>query len=198
MTKTPKPIEPVEPGESGNAEVDAFLRQVQQGWILNPQLMALYAQVPQGVLGWRRMVEGLVDTIGPIAWEIVAHRAAVITGTAYETTHPDLDVRGEIETLLPAIRSIELEAEALSRRHYLVASLAEGVARHEVEAELFQKASNEFETRELVGLCMAAALAHVAQLVSNTLGVSPAFRADTLQEPDCHKARVEAPQQEGS
>ena len=60
------PIQPVKPGESGEADVDAFLRETEQGWILNPRLVGLYAHVPPGLVGWRRMVEGLVDTIGPV------------------------------------------------------------------------------------------------------------------------------------
>ncbi len=67
----------------------------------------------------------------------------------------------------------EIDAATLSRRQYLAAALAEGVARHEVEPELFQEVKAAYATHELVGLCMASSLAHVAQLVSETLGVSP-------------------------
>ena len=62
------PIEPLKPGESGDAEVDAFLRQTEQGWILNPQLVALYARVPQGLLGWRRMVASTTCRGSPMVW----------------------------------------------------------------------------------------------------------------------------------
>ena len=167
------PIEPLKPGESGNAEVDDFLHQAQEGWILNPQLLALYARVPQGLLGWRRMVEGIVDTIGPVTWEIIAHRTAAVTGSAYQTTHADPEVRREVEALRPAICGTEIDAAALDKRQYLAAALAEGVARHEVEPELFHEVGNAYTTPELVGLCMASSLTHVAQLVSDTLGVSP-------------------------
>ena len=167
------PIEPLEPGESPDSDVDAFLGDAQQGWILNPKLMALYARVPEGLKGWRRMVDGLVDTIGPVTWEVVAHRTAAVTGNRYETTHADETVRKEIAALRPAVCASELDAAALSKRHYLAAALAEGVARHEVPPELFRKVQDEYSTSELVGLCMAASLAHVAQLVSDALGVSP-------------------------
>ncbi len=167
------PIEPLKPGESGDAEVDAFLQQTEQGWILNPQLVALYARVPQGLLGWRRMVEGLVDAIGPVTWELIAHRTAAVTGSVYETTHADPEVRREAEALRPAVCGAEIDATALSKRQYLAAALAEGVARHEVEPEIFQEVKDAYATHEVVGLCMASSLAHVAQLVSATRGVSP-------------------------
>lgn len=167
------PIEPLRPDECPDTDVRAFLQGAQQGWILDPKLMGLYARVPEGLKGWRRMVEGLVDTIGPVTWEVIAHRTAAVTGNAYETTHADETVRKEVAALRAAVCGAELDAAALSRRHYLAAALAEGVARHEVPPELFQEAQDEFATDELVGLCMAASLAHVVQLVSDTLGVSP-------------------------
>jgi hypothetical protein len=167
------PIEPLRPEECLDPDVQAFLQGTQQGWILNPKLMGLYARVPEGLKGWRRMVEGLVDTIGPVTWEVIAHRTAAVTGNVYETTHADETVRKEVAALRAEVCSAELDAAALGRRHYLAAALAEGVARHEVSPELFQELQDEFATDELVGLCMAASLAHVAQLVSDTLGVSP-------------------------
>ncbi len=171
--KNAMPVQPLEAGETGGPEVDEFLRGTQKGWILDPQLMAIYAHVPPGLLGWRRMIEGLVETIGPVTWEIIAHRTAAVTGSGYETTHADAAVRRTVESLRKALRGKEIDAAALDKRQYLAAALAEGVARHDVEKELFQEVKDSFTTGELVGLCMAASLAHVAQLVSDTLGVSP-------------------------
>ncbi len=175
---TTYPIEAVEAGNSADALVDAFLADAEKGWILNPNLMSRVAHVPHGLLGWRRMVEGVVGEIGPVMWEVIAHRTAVVTGIAYETTHADATVRREVDAMRPALRRDPIDAAALTRRHHLAAALAEGVARHEVEAELFRALKAEFTTREQVGLCMAAALAHAAQLISDTLGVSPEATAD--------------------
>ena len=168
-----RPIEPLAAGQSGDDEVDAFLQSVEQGWILNPALVGLYARVPEGLKGWRRMVEGLVETLGPVTWEVVAHRTAAVTGVQYETTHSDKAVREEVAKLVPALQEDEVDASRLSTRHCLAAALAQGVAHHEVTPELFHEVKTAFTTPELVALCMSSSLTHVAQLVANTLGVSP-------------------------
>jgi hypothetical protein len=167
------PVEPVQVGDSGDEEIDAFLRDAQRGWILNPALAALYAHVPEGLRGWRRMVEGIVEEIGPLTWELIAHRTAVVTGNVYETTCSDEAVRKQVEALRPAVCEPALDAAALGKRLYLAAALADEIARHEVSPELFQDVKDEYGTSEVVGLCMAASLAHVSQLVSDVLGVSP-------------------------
>ncbi len=176
------PIEPLQPEDCSNPHIQAFLRDAKRGWVLSPKLVGLFARVPEGLEGWRRMVDGLVEVIGPVTWEVIAHRTASVTGSSYETTHADERVRKEVAGLRQAVCSPELNAAGLSRRHFLAAALAEGVARHEVAPELFEQARGEFATHELVGLCMAASLAHAVGLVSDMLGVSPEAATQTVEK----------------
>ena len=167
------PIAPLRAGESGDAETDAFLRASQQGWIQAAELVGVFARVPDGFRGWRRLVEGTAAAIGPLLWELVAHRTAAVTGSAYETSQPDESVRKQVEALRPAISAPELDADALGKREFLAVALADGIARHDVNAELFAELKQEFDTKELVALCIAASLTHVSQLISDALGVGP-------------------------
>lgn len=172
-TERLRPIAALQPGESGEAETDAFLRDTQRGWHQDPDLVGMFARVPEGLRGWRRLVEGTVVAIGPVAWELVAHRTAAVTGSAYRTTQGDASVRKQVEALRPAITASEVETGALGKREQLTVALADGVARHEVSAELFQELKEEYEPGELVALCMAASLTHVSHLVSDALGLGP-------------------------
>ena len=74
-------------------------------------------------------------------------------------THRTAAVRSEVEPIDWAVFEPEVNPEPLTRRQYLAVLLSDGMARHDVPDDLWKKLKGEFSDQELVGLCMAAAIA---------------------------------------
>ncbi len=180
MSDTSRTVSPLRAGESGDPEIDAFLRDSERGWLQDPRLVSVFARVPEGLRGWRRLVEATVAAVGPVAWELVAHRTAAVTGSDYRTSQPDESVGERVDSLCPALAAPHIQTDGLSKREALAVSLADAVARHEVSSELFSDLKAEYQSSELVGLCMAASLSHVSHLVFDALalGSHPASSGD--------------------
>ena len=54
-------------------------------------------------------------------------------------------------------------------RQYLAVCLSDGIARHEVSDELFAELEREFSHKEIVGLCMAASIAHAGHVLNEAV-----------------------------
>ena len=63
----------------------------------------------------------------------------------------------------------QVNPEPLTRRQYLAVRLSDGVARHAVPDDLFAELKEEFSTQELVGLCLASAIAHCGHVLNEAV-----------------------------
>ena len=73
-----------------------------------------------------------------------------------------------------AVFEPEINPEPLTRKQYLAVCLSDGIARHSVADELFEELKQEFSTEEIVGLCMAAAIAHAGHVLNEAVQLPPA------------------------
>lgn len=78
-------------------------------------------------------------------------------------------MRSEVEPIEWAVFEREVNPEPLSRRQYLAVCLSDGIARHEVSDELWKELTAEFTSREIVGLCMAASIAHAGHVLNEAV-----------------------------
>ena len=78
-------------------------------------------------------------------------------------------MRSVVEPIEWAVFESEVNPEPLSRRQYLAVRLSDGIARHDVPDGLFEEVRNEFSTREIVGLCMAASIAHAGHVLNEAV-----------------------------
>ena len=84
-------------------------------------------------------------------------------------THRTAAVRSEVEPIEWAVFEPEVNPGPLTRKQYLAVCLSDGVARHSVSDELFEELKKEFSTEEIVGLCMAAAIAHAGHVLNEAV-----------------------------
>lgn len=78
-------------------------------------------------------------------------------------------MRSAVEPIEWAVFEAEVNPEPLSRRQYLAVRLSDGIAKHDVPDDLFEEVRTEFSTREIVGLCMAASIAHAGHVLNEAV-----------------------------
>ncbi len=78
-------------------------------------------------------------------------------------------MRSEVEPIEWAVFEPEVNPEPLTRRQYLAVCLSDGIARHEVSEQLFAELKKEFSDKEIVGLCMAASIAHAGHVLNEAV-----------------------------
>ncbi len=83
-------------------------------------------------------------------------------------------MRSAVEPIEWAVFEKEVNPEPLTRRQYLAVRLSDGVARHHVSDDLFNELKKEFSAEEIVGLCMAAAIAHAGHVLNEAVQLPPA------------------------
>ena len=83
-------------------------------------------------------------------------------------------MRSEVEPIEWAVFEPEVNPEPLTRRQYLAVCLSDGVARHYVPDALFNELKKELSIEEIVGLCMAAAIAHAGHVLNEAVQLPPA------------------------
>ena len=83
-------------------------------------------------------------------------------------------MRSEVEPIEWAVFEPEVNPGPLTRKQYLAVRLSDGVARHRVSDDLFDELKEEFSTEEIVGLCMAAAIAHAGHVLNEAVNLPAA------------------------
>ncbi|MBI5119117.1 hypothetical protein HZA56_21845 [Candidatus Poribacteria bacterium] len=83
-------------------------------------------------------------------------------------------MRSAVEPIEWAVFEKEVNPEPLTRRQYLAVRLSDGIARHFVSDDLFDEIKKEFSIEEIVGLCMAAAIAHAGHVLNEAVQLPPA------------------------
>lgn len=83
-------------------------------------------------------------------------------------------MRSAVEPIEWAVFEAEVNPEPLTRRQYLAVRLSDGIARHNVCDDLFEELKQEYSTPEIVGLCMAAAIAHAGHVLNEAVRLPPA------------------------
>ena len=78
-------------------------------------------------------------------------------------------MRSEVEPIEWAVFEPEVNPEPLTRRQYLAVLLSEGMATHDVRDDLWTQLKAEFSDQELVGLCMAGAIAHAGHVLNEAV-----------------------------
>ncbi len=78
-------------------------------------------------------------------------------------------MRSQVEPIEWAVFESEVNPEPLTRRQYLAVCLSDGIARHDVPDALFDELKTEYCTEEIVGLCMAAAVAHAGHVLNEAV-----------------------------
>lgn len=78
-------------------------------------------------------------------------------------------MRSQVEPIEWAVFETEIAPEPLTRRQYLAVRLSDGIARHSVSDDLFADLKAEFDDREIVGLCMAASIAHAGHVLNEAV-----------------------------
>ena len=84
-------------------------------------------------------------------------------------THRTAAVRSEVAPIEWAVFEEQVNPEPLTRTQYLAILLSEGVARHDVSDELFEELREHYTTEEIVGLCMAASVAHAGHVLNEAV-----------------------------
>lgn len=83
-------------------------------------------------------------------------------------------MRGQVAPIEWAVFEPDVSPEPLTRRQYLAVLLSDAMARHVVPDDVFGQVREEFTTREIVGLCMAAAIAHAGHVLNEAVQLPPA------------------------
>jgi len=78
-------------------------------------------------------------------------------------------VRSQVEPIEWAVFEPEIAPEPLTKRQYLAVRLSDAIARHDVPDDLFSELGREFGEREIVGLCMAASIAHAGHVLNEAV-----------------------------
>ncbi len=89
-------------------------------------------------------------------------------------THRTAAVRSEVAPIEWAVFEAEVSPEPLDRRQYLAVLLSDGIASHRVGPELIAELRTVYREDEIVGLCMAAAIAHAGHVLNEAVRLSPA------------------------
>lgn len=88
-------------------------------------------------------------------------------------THRTAAVRSEVQPIEWAVFEPEVSPEPLTRKQYLAVLLSDGIAIHRVRPELIADLRSEYRDDEIVGLCMAAAIAHAGHVLNEAVRLSP-------------------------
>ena len=92
-------------------------------------------------------------------------------------------MRSQVEPIEWAVFEPEVSPEPLTRRQYLAVCLSDGIAQHRVSDELFSEIRKEFTDREIVGLCMAASIAHAGHVLNEAIQLPAAEGVACLLPP---------------
>ncbi|WP_222914518.1 carboxymuconolactone decarboxylase family protein [Natrinema sp. SYSU A 869] len=155
-------IEPIEPGESDDEEVNEILAESEDGWYKDSAYFGAVAHQP-------RLLKRLVrtfrlfprsDSIDAETLELMRLRVAAVHGCAYCGTVRTWEVKDAVESREDAVFSEEIETSELTRREELAVRVADHMSRdpQEMPDEFFAELREEYSDEAIVELLMFAGL----------------------------------------
>lgn len=158
----PSRIDPIEPGEADDEEVNTVLRESEDAWYRDSAYFGAVAHQP-GLL--KRLVQTFrlfprSDSIDTEMLESMRLRIAAVQGCAYCGTVRTWEVKDAVEPKEDAIFSETIDASQLTRREELAVRLADHMAREplEISDEFFDELREEFSEAAIVELLLFAGL----------------------------------------
>jgi alkylhydroperoxidase family enzyme len=155
-------IDPIEPGEAADEEVEAILRESREGWYRDSAYFGAVAHQPRLL---KRLVAtfrlfGRSDVVDAELLELMRLRVAAVHRCAYCSTVRTWAVREAVEPKEDAVFADEIDATLLTRREELAVRLADYVSRdpQTMSDEFFAALRTEFDDATIVELLLFAAL----------------------------------------
>lgn len=158
----PSRIDPVEPGESDDEEVDTILRESEEGWYRDSAYFGAVAHQPRLL---KRLVETFrlfprSDSIDAETLELMRLRVAAVHGCAYCGTVRTWEVKDAIEPKEDAVFADEIDAGALTRREELAVRVADYMSRDPqgIPDAFFDELREEYSEEAIIELLLFAGL----------------------------------------
>lgn len=155
-------IDPVEPGESDDEEVNQILRESEEGWYKDSAYFGAVAHQP-------RLLKRLVrtfrlfprsDSIDAEILELMRLRVAAVHGCAYCGTVRTWEVKDAIEPKEDAVFADEIDASELTRREELAVRVADHMSRdpQKIPDEFFNELREEYSEEAIIELLLFTGL----------------------------------------
>lgn len=158
----PSRINPVEPGESDDEEVNKILQESEEGWYKDSAYFGAVAHQP-------RLLKRLVRTfrlfprsnlIDAETLELMRLRVAAVHGCAYCGTVRTWEVKDAIEPKEDAVFADEIDTSELTQREELAVRVADYMSRdpQEIPDEFFDELKEEYSEEAIIELLLFAGL----------------------------------------
>lgn len=155
-------IDPIEPGESNDDEVNEILRESETGWYKDSAYFGAVAHRP-------RLLKRLVrtfrlfprsDEIDAETLELMRLRIAAVHGCAYCGTVRTWEVKDAVEPKEDAVFGEQIDASELTRREELAVRIADSVSRdpQAIPDEFFDELREEYSEDAIIELLLFAGL----------------------------------------
>lgn len=158
----PSRIDPLEPGESDDEEVNEILERSEEGWYKDSSYFGAVAHQPRLL---KRLVETFrlfprSDSIDSETLELMRLRVAAVHECAYCGTVRTWEVKDAVEPKEDAIFGDEIDASQLTRREELAVRLADYMSRdpQTIPDEFFDELATEYSDEAIIELLLFAGL----------------------------------------
>jgi uncharacterized peroxidase-related enzyme len=194
----PSRVEPLEPGESDDEEVNEILEQFEEGWWADTAMMGIIGRQPSLLKTIIPVFEAFFQggRIDPHIFELMRLKTGEINRCAYCASVRSQSVRDEVGPKEDALFG-EIEGEEFSERERLAVELAEqmGGDPNYITDEFFDELRSAYTDEEIVELVFAASIFNWGNKFNITMTVdadeSSQYPTDLeypLEDPDDVKA----------
>ncbi len=155
-------IEPIDPGESDDDEVNEILRESEEGWYKDSAYFGAVAHQPRLLKRLVRMFRLFPrsDSIDSETLELMRLRVAAVHGCAYCGTVRTWEVKDEVEPKEDAVFSNQIDASQLTRREELAVHVADYMSGdpQEISDEFFVELKEEYSDETIIELLLFAGI----------------------------------------
>lgn len=155
-------IDPIEPGDADDEDVDRILRESENGWYKDSAYFGAVAHQPRIL---KRLVETFrlfprSDSIDGEILELMRLRVAAVHGCAYCGTVRTWEVKDDVEPKEDAVFGDEIDSSALTRREELAVRVADYMSRdpQEIPDAFFEELREEYSDEAIIELLLFAGL----------------------------------------
>ncbi|MDQ2052240.1 carboxymuconolactone decarboxylase family protein [Natronolimnohabitans sp. A-GB9] len=155
-------IDPIEPGDADDEDVDRILRESENGWYKDSAYFGAVAHQPRIL---KRLVETFrlfprSDSIDGETLELMRLRVAAVHGCAYCGTVRTWEVKDDVEPKEEAIFGDEIDSSVLTRREELAVRVADYMSRdpQDIPDAFFEELSEEYTDEAIIELLLFAGL----------------------------------------
>lgn len=157
----PSRVEPLEPGESDDEEVNEILREFEEGWWADTAMMGTIGRVPSLLKTIVPVFEAFFagGRIEPHIFEMMRLKTGEINRCAYCASVRSQNVRDEVGPKEDALFG-EIDTGELDRREHLAIELAEqmGGDPNYISDDFFEELREEFSDDEIIELVFACSI----------------------------------------